>query len=82
MSSLNTYVKFLQLAETANEVFEWLGEIDQTAMRLLEIIATMHSNKITLSFKQANDLTSVASTSSIRRKLIRLFELRLIDFLP
>jgi DNA-binding MarR family transcriptional regulator len=80
MKSQNSYFKFLQLAEAVNDAFDGFSEIDPTTMLLLEIIAIMHSDRNALTVTQAMGLISVASPATIHRKLCRLYELKLIDF--
>jgi DNA-binding MarR family transcriptional regulator len=80
MKSQNSYFNFLQLAEAVNDAFDCFSEIDPTTMLLLEIIAIMHSDHNALTVTQAMGLISVASPATIHRKLCRLYELKLIDF--
>jgi len=80
MKSRNLYLKYLQLAEAVNDAFDWLSEIDPTTMLLLEIIAIMHSDDNALTVTEAMGLISVASPATIHRKLYRLYEMKLIDF--
>jgi DNA-binding MarR family transcriptional regulator len=75
------YLKFLELAQTVDDASGWAGNLDQATMQLLEIIWVMHTQNKTLTVSEAMQLKTVASPSSIHRKLVDLYKMGLMTYI-
>jgi Fe2+ or Zn2+ uptake regulation protein len=73
------YMRYLALAKTVHESDRHLTAVDETAKRLLEIIALSHAENRPLTVSAAMALEPIASPVTIHRKLDMLRELGLID---
>ena len=73
------YMRYLALAKTVHESDRHLTAVDETAKRLLEIIALSHAENRPLTVSAAMALEPIASPGTIHRKLDMLRELGLID---
>jgi DNA-binding MarR family transcriptional regulator len=75
----STYLRYLALAKVVQETDKHLIAVDETAKRLLEVIALSHAENRPLTVSEAMALEPIASPGTIHRKLDRLREMGLID---
>ena len=73
------YLRYLALAKTVHETDMNLTAVDETAKRLLEVIALSHAENRPLTVSAAMALEPIASPGTIHRKLDLLREMGLID---
>ena len=67
----STYLRYLALAKVVQETDKNLTAVDETAKRLLEVIALSHAENRPLTVSEAMALEPIASPGTIHRKLDR-----------
>jgi DNA-binding MarR family transcriptional regulator len=75
----STYLRYLALAKAVQETDTHLTAVDETAKRLLEVIALSHAENRPLTVSEAMALEPIASPGTIHRKLDLLREMGLIN---
>ena len=75
----STYLRYLEMTQSLIQLNGSITAIDETAKRLLEIIALSHAQKQPLTVSEAMALEPIASPGTIHRKLDMLRELGLIN---
>jgi Fe2+ or Zn2+ uptake regulation protein len=75
----STYLRYLEMTQSLIQLNSSITAIDETAKRLLEIIALSHAQNQPLTVSEAMALEPIASPGTIHRKLDTLRELGLIN---
>lgn len=75
----HVYLRYLALAQNANESNSYMQVVDETAKRLLEVIALSHAQNRPLTVTAAMALQSMASPGTVHRKLSLLRKNGLIE---
>ena len=75
----STYLRYLEMTQSLVKINHCIQAIDETAKRILEIIALSHAQDRPLTVSEAMALEPIASPGTIHRKLDMLRELGLIN---
>lgn len=76
---MSTYLKFLSLAHAIDSSHAQISKLDETAKKLLQIIAVRHAQGNAMTVTNVMALSAIASQATIHRKLDDLREGGLIE---